>query len=75
MLSLCISIFIFFIKRQVMVVDPVALEQVIPGGGRHILAAVLVPFDVGLVPQDPRAFLAHIRNGHERSDVKAHAVV
>ena len=57
------------------VVDAVAVKDVIPGGGFHVLAPVFVPVDVGFVAQDTRAFLADIGHGEEGADVEAHAVV
>ena len=57
------------------VVDAVAVKDVIPGGGCHVLAPVLVPVDVGFVAQAPRASLADIGHGEEGADVEAHAVV
>ncbi len=65
----------FFFKAQVVIVDAVAVEDVIPGGGLHILAPVFVPFDVGFVAQDACALLADIGHGEEGADVEAHAVV
>ncbi|MPM04011.1 hypothetical protein SDC9_50278 [bioreactor metagenome] len=58
-----------------MVVDPVAVKKVVPGGGFHVLAPVLVPVDVGLVPEDSRSSFAHVGHGKEGADVEADAVV
>ena len=54
-------------QRQVVVVDPVAFELVIPRGAGDIFATVLAPLDV-------RALAEHV-GGHEGADVEAHAVV
>lgn len=58
-----------------MVVNPVAIEQVIPGGGFHVFAPIFVPFDIGFVAQDARAFFTHVRHGEEGANVQAHAVI
>jgi len=49
--------------------------EAVPGGGLDVLAAVLLPVDVGLGTQDARVLLAHVGHAHERADVEAHAVV
>ncbi len=54
-----------------MIVDPLALKEREPGRGGHILAPVLVPFDVEL----GRFVVAQDFGGHERADVEAHPVV
>jgi hypothetical protein len=40
------------------VVNPVAVKDVIPGGGFHVFAPVLVTDDVRFVAQDARALSA-----------------
>ncbi len=40
------------------VIDPLALKQMIPGSGLHILAPVFVPLDVWLFPQHPGIFIS-----------------
>jgi len=57
------------------IVDPVALEEVIPGRGLHILAAIFFPVNLGLFAQDARPLLFHVRHGHEGADVQTHAIV
>jgi hypothetical protein len=47
----------FFSQRQMMIIDAVAFEKMIPRGGLHVLATVFGPFDVGFVAQDAGAFL------------------
>ena len=39
----------FLGQGQVVVVDAVAIELVVPGGGFHVLAPVFLPLDVGFV--------------------------
>ena len=36
-----------------LVIDPLALKQMVPGSGLYILAPVFVPLDVPLFPQHP----------------------
>jgi len=43
-----------------MIVDAVAIEEVIPRRGFHVFASVFFPLDVGFVAQDACAFLADI---------------
>ena len=41
------------LKRQVIVIDTVALKDMIPWGRRYVLTSVLSPVDVGLVRKTP----------------------
>ena len=48
------------LKRQVIVIDTVALKDMIPWGGRYVLTSVLSPVDVGFSAQDTGSLEAHI---------------
>jgi len=45
------------------IIDPVALEEMIPGGGFDVLPPIFVPVDVGFVAQDAGAFFAVCSTG------------
>jgi hypothetical protein len=51
-----ISGFLLVLDGQMVIINPVAFEQMIPGSGCHILSTVFGPFDVRLVPQNSGTF-------------------
>lgn len=57
------------------VVDAVAIEEMVPRGRGDVFAPVFVPVDVGSVAQDTRTSLPHVRHGEEGTNIEAYAVV
>ena len=57
------------------VIDPVAFENLEPWGTGHIRAAILSPFDVGLGPRLAGPLFPHVLCEHEGTDVQTNTVV
>jgi hypothetical protein len=51
-LLICLLSGLFLFRQaQMLVIDPLALKQMVPGSGLYIIAPVFVPLDVRLFPQ------------------------
>jgi hypothetical protein len=67
--------FLFLLNCQMVIINTVAFEQMIPWSGCHILSTIFGPFDVRLVSQNPSTFLFRLANSHERAIIEADPII